>query len=369
MDTIANSQKRGHADQQETTLASPSRPGKKPRLDRGKDDGQSSSAVMLDINQVLPTEILRIILVDDLDARYDHVYVGRVCRAWRDITASKKEPVRSTSGRWVTFMEDAAFYGHLAIIRWALSEGCPRVGWVANRAAAGGHLDLLDYLYSIGWCYRNTHLCDGAARGGHWHVMSWARDKNYPWGEWTCANAAKGGHLEMLQWLRGNGCPWDRWTCIYAAEGGHLDVLQWARSNGCPWDEWACSGAAKGGHLEVLQWLRANDCPWTEYVCSGAAKRGHLALLQWARAHGCPWNCVTTKEAAEHGHLATLAWACENGCDVDYRAWTLAAQGGHLAVLKWLFATYGPRCARECREIAEKSGHRALVRWLDEQAQ
>ena len=55
-----------------------------------------------------------------------------------------------------------------------------------------------------------------------------------PWDEWTCARAAAGGHLDELQWARLNGCPWVKWTCTFAAEGGHLDVLQWARLNGCP---------------------------------------------------------------------------------------------------------------------------------------
>jgi hypothetical protein len=167
--------KKDRAEQQEAT----SSPGKRPRLGRDKGGDHGSITAALDINQVLPVEILRIILVDNLNALYDHVYVERVCHAWRDIVASKQGAVRSTLERSVTFMENAAFYGHLAIIRWALSERCPRVGWVGNMAAAGGHLDLLNYLYSIDWHHGLGHVYDGAARGGHWHVMSWARDKNY----------------------------------------------------------------------------------------------------------------------------------------------------------------------------------------------
>jgi hypothetical protein len=93
------------------------------------------------------------------------------------------------------------------------------------------------------------------------------------------------------------------------------------------------------------------------------------ALLQWARAHGCLWNAATTKEATDHGRLTTLRWARENGCDVGYRVWTPAARGGHLGVLEYLCRTYGLRCADECKKVAEKNGHRALVRWFDEQTQ
>ncbi len=98
--------------------------------------------------------------------------------------------------------------------------------------------------------------------GGHLEVLQWARSQGCPWDEDTCAHAARGGHLEVLEWAREQGCPWDEWTCAYAARGGHLEVLKWARSHGCMWDEWTCIEAARGGHLEVLEWARSHGCPW-----------------------------------------------------------------------------------------------------------
>ena len=98
-----------------------------------------------------------------------------------------------------------------------------------------------------------SKLCERAARGGHMNVLQWARSEGCPWNKSTCARAAKGGHLDVLQWLRVNGCPWNKKTCELAAKSGHLHVLRWARINGCPWDEWVCANAAGGGHLDVLQ--------------------------------------------------------------------------------------------------------------------
>jgi hypothetical protein len=63
-------------------------------------------------------------------------------------------------------------------------------------------------------------------------VLKWARENGCPWDSWTCEKAAKGGHLEVLQWAHENGCPWDEKTCRYAAEGGHLEVLKYLRENG-----------------------------------------------------------------------------------------------------------------------------------------
>ncbi len=128
------------------------------------------------------------------------------------------------------------------------------------------------------------------AHEGHLNVLQWARSQGCPWDEWTCAYAAQGGHLEVLKWLRAQGCPWNKWTCTKAAHGGHLEVLQWAHSQGCPWNEYTYYYASLRGHLEVLQWAHSQGCPWDEDTCAKAAAGGHLEVLQWATSQGCPWN-------------------------------------------------------------------------------
>jgi hypothetical protein len=52
----------------------------------------------------------------------------------------------------------------------------------------------------------------------------------------VCEGAAQGGHFEKLRWARANGCPWYEDTCYWAVMNGHFEMLQWARANGCPWD-------------------------------------------------------------------------------------------------------------------------------------
>ena len=63
------------------------------------------------------------------------------------------------------------------------------------------------------------------------------REKECPWNGGTCAGAAHGGHFKVLQWARAEGCHWDRITCMAAARGGHFKVLQWLLENGCPYEE------------------------------------------------------------------------------------------------------------------------------------
>jgi len=102
-----------------------------------------------------------------------------------------------------------------------------------------------------------------AAWGGHLEVMKWAREHGCPWVEVDdvdaeyimicCAGAAVGGHLEVLKWLREHDCPWD--ACTVRAPQG-MGIWSWAREHGCLWDAETTKSAAVGGHLEVLRWAR-----------------------------------------------------------------------------------------------------------------
>lgn len=46
---------------------------------------------------------------------------------------------------------------------------------------------------------RNEATCAFAAAGGHVEVLKWARSKGCPWGEETCASAARGGRLKVSE--------------------------------------------------------------------------------------------------------------------------------------------------------------------------
>ncbi len=76
-----------------------------------------------------------------------------------------------------------------------------------------------------------------AACGGHLKVLQWAQSQGCPWDKWTCACAAEGGHLKVLQWAQSQGCPWNKdWCVLVAKNGGHLEVWEWAREQHCPAD-------------------------------------------------------------------------------------------------------------------------------------
>jgi hypothetical protein len=74
--------------------------------------------------------------------------------------------------------------------------------------------------------------CAYAADKGHLEVLQWLRSEGCPWDERTCMFAATGGHLETLQWARAHGCPWNDELLHFAVVHGHTHVIQWAQRNG-----------------------------------------------------------------------------------------------------------------------------------------
>ena len=127
-----------------------------------------------------------------------------VCKGWRK--AQVGGPLRTR------VHSDVIAPGNVALVKWALAEGCPRErgdGYtMAGTAAQYGHLELVEWLCGEGGFAMNKGVME---------------------------NAAKSGNLQLVQWLRAKGCPWNRWTCARAVQYGHVEVLRWVRENGCPW--------------------------------------------------------------------------------------------------------------------------------------
>ena len=131
---------------------------------------------------------------------------ARVCRRWRKAQLKVGGPLRTR------VYSDVVMPGSVALVKWALAEGCPREGWNGHRnfshvAARYGQVELVKWL---------------CGEGG------FAVDEDVMW--W----AACSGNLELVQFLRGEGCPWDWNTCSEAVDKGHVEVLRWVRENGCP---------------------------------------------------------------------------------------------------------------------------------------
>ena len=130
-----------------------------------------------------------------------------VCKEWRKAQLK-------VGGRLRTRVHsDVLLPGRVALVKWALAEGCPR--------EKGGFT-----------------MASAAAQYGHMVLAQWLiQEQGFAMDEHVLGMAARGGNLELVQWLRGEGCPWDHGTCWWAVayDQGHVEVLRWARENGCPW--------------------------------------------------------------------------------------------------------------------------------------
>ena len=75
---------------------------------------------------------------------------------------------------------------------------------------------------------RRVRWCSSGC--GHMEILEWLRSEGCPCEEMACMGAGASGHLEMLKWLRSEGCPWDGNTWLNAAES----TREWLKENGCP---------------------------------------------------------------------------------------------------------------------------------------
>jgi hypothetical protein len=300
----------------------------------------------------------------------------------------------------------AAKHGHLHIIKWASNNKCPSCNWITDEAAKSGDFETLKWLHEQGWrwgedvftnCVKNgfgidvlrwliekecrwddntycaaaqkgnleilnllysheevkednyyhKHICDSAAKGGHLHVIKWARERGFPWSEKTFHKAMMSKDGALLRWLYENGFPLSEEILCLGAVLLDSKTVQWMYEAGCPGNAMICAGAAKSGKLDLLQFLREKDCPWNEYVPLNAAYFGHLEVLKWAIENGCPLDSETFRYSAEAGHVHILQWALGKGLinplepDVEVHSeghylGLSAVKGNALPVLEWL---------------------------------
>ena len=159
--------------------------------------------------------------------------------------------------------------------------------------------------------------------------------------QYEANRAAANGHLAVLQWMKENNLPLpNQIGAIWAAQDGHLAVLQWMKENNLPFpDQQGANGAAQNGHLAILQWMKKNNLPFPdEHAVNLAAYYGHLAVLQWMKENSLPLpDQEGANMAAYNGHLVILQWMKENGLPLpNQEGANWAASNGRTAVVNWL---------------------------------
>lgn len=224
----------------------------------------------------------------------------------------------------------------------------------------------------------------------------------------TMIKTARGGHLEVVQWLysvyssnrdvdlfRVSQTLWgDEYAMDVAASNGHLAIVQYLHEMAPAYDveisqdrkrkrvddefadEVSCrtgircstaamNGAATGNHLDVVKWLHANRTEGcTTEAMDNAAHDDHLEMVQWLhenRPEGCTTEAMDS--AGENGLLEMTKWLHENtsaGCTT--RAMDGAAAIGSLEVVKFLQENRTEGCTSAAMDRADNV---AVIRWLN----
>ena len=168
-------------------------------------------------------------------------------------------------------------------------------------------------------CPWNEKSCSEAAFGGHLNVLRWLRMNGCPWDRKTIFYAVRGGHLNVLKWAYANSCPF---TSIkyqnIAAVHGRLDVLKWY-SESVDLTSRTMEIAAEAGHRHIVEWMNKRGYDINFDIIHIAAKKGHMELLKWAYAQGYALSNTTCNVAAANGHLDVLHWLLKKKCPYDYK--------------------------------------------------
>ena len=277
----------------------------------------------------------------------------------------------------------AAELGNMDLVRFLHNAGCEMNRWACEKAARGGHLELLTWL-RVMECEgtRDSSISYMAAGAGHLAVCQWARDHGCPWDTHAreAGAAARGGHLHVLEWLGTQGCAWDSQVTWQAAKAGQLAAMQMAHSFGCPVNGMAAAAAARAGDVDALQWMRAtavvSDGEMDHFVVNGASSRGHVHVLEWALAQGfdVAHECYT-ETAASRCSLDAIEWlvahACPLGEDVVQHAIEAADfSSGHetrttsiLEMLQWL-VDHGSELQEAACASAAEAANLQVLQWL-----
>jgi hypothetical protein len=184
-------------------------------------------------------------------------------------------------------------HGHLVVLQWLISEGCP---------------------------YNNLSCAVAAVQNRHPDVVKWLhgirKKTDDTWDERLCARAAFDNNIPMLEFLRKLECPLDTSAFNMAAAGGYMELLKKLLYWNCPMGVQTMSAAANdSGNLDVMKWLHKHGCPMDAFSCATAAKNGDLGMLMWLRSVGCPWDDRVYNYASYEGHSDLIIWAVANGCE------------------------------------------------------
>ena len=205
----------------------------------------------------LPLDVRRVV-VAYLGA-YERLPLRFVCKKVSALDLVSDPGVRLQARKRA--LVEAAKQGHLALLAWLHARGLSLRTEVYRRAAEGGTLRVVQWLWQrlpgeTLPVFKRNAIIGGALQAGQLELLVWIRQQHaFHWNEDMACDAVQSGHLALLQWMRANGCPLGSAACRIAAREGRIEMLQWLRAAGCPWDKSQCYLVSSDER--ILDWIAA----------------------------------------------------------------------------------------------------------------
>lgn len=256
---------------------------------------------------------------------------------------------KNISGFWYEeSIAQAAFVGNFDLVKFLHEHKCPWDSTTTAAAAAGGHIEILEYLTSNKMRPFNEFTWDFAAKNGYFHVVAWAAEKHFcskatsffavrqriliQWMEclvpvatvWLKNKGESERTKRILEWVDKEISPLvDCYAPVYAycIFHNYLDVLKYFYNKNPFIPDEAMEIAAFYDRYEILQWLYENNAPWNFKTFEMALRGNSDRIISFLYEAGCPWDSSACKVAV---HTGKLNWVRERGFQWDAQSFRKA---------------------------------------------
>lgn len=163
---------------------------------------------------------------------------------------------------------------------------------ISTYAARRGHLDILKWLWQLGYIITDYAIEPDIIRNNHLETLSWLIDHGVQIPNKNKAHilAIAYGHLEILKLLVGIGHTCTSHSFSLATKFNRFDIVKYLHEIKCNYNSAVYINVADNGNLEMLKWLRENGYEWNNTLCGRLVNIGNLELLLWAINNNAPYT-------------------------------------------------------------------------------
>jgi hypothetical protein len=208
----------------------------------------------------------------------------------------------------------------LPILKWLRGINCPWDAWTSKELAEKHQFEALKWAVENG-CPASGVIADCIAKSGHPDtllLLQWAHGRGLNPGNDILFNLSKNNNDEAFMWAFENGHLLTDNALDSIVENENIKLLNFLSSKGAPFTSAkACKIAVEKERLDILILLRSKRCPWDSEVFYAAVKSGNLEIVKWLWKNRCPHDGLICKRAIEFRHRKILVWALDEGFDLD----------------------------------------------------